>query len=214
MHTCSADGCGREATRTRNTWCEMHYYRLRRNGSLDLPKWESRRKPRPPCTAPGCEREARLVDGTLCHMHERRLARTGRVEGMGRAPELCVIDGCTDPARTVAGHCGKHHERIRKHGDPETVDVPRWTGDRASYSAVHQRLPRERGRAATHACVDCGGGAHQWSYGHVNGPGHRECEIGPYSVDLDDYYPRCTSCHKKFDQAPRATTPMKENIHA
>lgn len=215
MHLCSADGCGREATRTRKTWCETHYYRLRRNGSLELPPKESKRLPRPPCTAEGCDRDARLVSGSLCHMHERRLARTGRVDGMGSAPENCVIDGCPDPARTIAGHCGKHHERIKRHGAPDVVLAPRWTGERASYTAVHQRLARVRGRASTHRCVDCSKAASQWSYGHARGPGHRECEAGPYSVDLADYDPRCVSCHKKFDLAHlgKVITTKKEHAH-
>lgn len=131
---------------------------------------------------------------------------------MGSAPEHCVVDGCSDPARTIAGYCGKHNERVRRHGDPDTVLVPKWTGDQASYSAVHLRLRKWRGRASAHQCIDCGKRAGQWSYGHARGPGHRECEVGPYSVDLADYDPRCVTCHKKFDLAHlgKALTNTKE----
>lgn len=178
MPTCSADGCNREATRTRKTWCEMHYYRLRRTGTTDprprKPKPEPRApRPRPgtvPCGADDCDRLA--TRGRWCRMHAARVERHG-----------------TPDAVT--------HQRDRN--IPRAEQSPRWTGDAATYTAVHQRLRYRRGRAAEHRCVDCGGTAAQWSYERTDGPGHRESPTGPYSVDLDDYSPRCIPCHKRFD---------------
>lgn len=155
MPTCRADGCDREATRTRKTWCEMHYHRLRRTGTTD---------PRPTKVA-----------------------------------QECRVDGCGRPRKGRDGLCGMHHERVRKHGSTDVRLRAHWTGDGATYDAVHQRLRAQRGPARTHACADCGGTARQWSYQRTGGPGHRESETGPYSVDLDDYAARCVPCHKKFD---------------
>lgn len=36
--TCTADGCTKPARSGRSKYCEMHYYRLRRIGRLDLPQ--------------------------------------------------------------------------------------------------------------------------------------------------------------------------------
>lgn len=104
-----------------------------------------------------------------------------------------------------------HRARLERHGDPNVVvaiedrDYPRgernvnWTGEDASYQAVHQRLRRVRGNAREHQCVDCSEDASQWSYSELGGCWARMSEEGPYSVDLDDYKPRCASCHKRFD---------------
>lgn len=111
----------------------------------------------------------------------------------------CSVDGCEKPRKCRDGLCGMHHERVRKHGSPGVRIRAHWTGDAATYAAVHQRLRRERGRARDHRCGDCDRPAAQWSYSRTGGPGHRESETGPYSVDLDDYTARCVPCHKKFD---------------
>jgi hypothetical protein len=95
-----------------------------------------------------------------------------------------------------------HWLRLKKRNDPnfEYVGdvVARWTGDDATYMAVHQRLRIRRGSAKLHKCVDCGLDAKQWSYEH-NDPNEKSSELGPYSTDLNYYSPRCISCHKKFD---------------
>lgn len=70
-----------------------------------------------------------------------------------------------------------------------------------SYGAIHTRLAVARGSARTHACVDCGGSADQWSYDHDD-PDEMISSLGhPYSGDLDHYLPRCCSCHRAFDAA-------------
>lgn len=58
---------------------------------------------------------------------------------------------------------------------------PRW-------HAKHRAVRKERGRASSYECVDCGGKAHDWSQRHdVSGdsPSH--------------FDPRCVSCHRKYD---------------
>lgn len=34
--------------------------------------------------------------------------------------EVCVMDDCGNPRKTRTGYCGKHWERIKRHGDPTT----------------------------------------------------------------------------------------------
>lgn len=179
MPTCSVSGCGDYPRSSGADLCEKHYGRKRRTGTTDLlPRKSKRGKPIPP---------ARRERGT------------------------CVVEGCDLIDSGPHGMCAKHKTRVDRHGDPSVfvpyserdmpkgASNPRWTGAQASYYAIHQRLKRARGRARAHRCTDCSGPASQWSYTRTNGPGHRECEIGPYSVDLADYDPRCVSCHKKFD---------------
>ena len=63
---------------------------------------------------------------------------------------------------------------------------------------VHRHLVRDRGRAATHVCVDCGGPACDWSYDHQD-PTELCDHRGPYSTDLDHYQARCRTCHRALD---------------
>ena len=65
-----------------------------------------------------------------------------------------------------------------------------WTGNKASYSARHQRLHAERGSAQQHPCVDCSGPALEWSQ-----------VTGSSGLDVyKDYQPRCRSCHMRYDK--------------
>jgi hypothetical protein len=64
--------------------------------------------------------------------------------------------------------------------------------DHKAYTAVHVRLLRSRGSAAQHQCIDCGQIAREWSYNHSQSNVR-------YSLNLDDYDPRCRACHVRFD---------------
>lgn len=83
---------------------------------------------------------------------------------------------------------------------------PMWTGDDASYNAVHFRLWRSRGRASEHLCA-CGDQAREWAYQHGD-PDERQSRLGPYSVDLDRYLPKCVKCHRRLDRKPDFRPPM------
>lgn len=63
---------------------------------------------------------------------------------------------------------------------------------------MHTRLAAMFGKATGYRCVDCGGGAEQWSYDHLD-PDELASESGPYSTSPDHYKPRCIPCHKRFD---------------
>lgn len=76
------------------------------------------------------------------------------------------------------------------------------------YYSVHFQLSEVCGSASEHQCADCGGPASDWSYNHA-----ADVEISEwvrvrgkpalrrYSLDPDDYAPRCRSCHTRLDRA-------------
>ena len=63
---------------------------------------------------------------------------------------------------------------------------PLWVGD--NIKNFHKWIEKKRGKASEHKCVDCDKQAHDWS--NVD---HK------YSKNLDDYFSRCVSCHRKWD---------------
>jgi hypothetical protein len=92
---------------------------------------------------------------------------------------------------------------------PRGPESPRWVGDLASYETVHRRL----GNASQHRCVDCGGGAAEWSY--IGGDPNEKCSAKGYrySVDLSYYVPRCRSCHQHFDPARTKSPSGVRGVH-
>ena len=56
------------------------------------------------------------------------------------------------------------------------------------YDPIHKRIRYHRGSAYQYKCIDCEAIAHEWSYIH---------ETDPY--DIDNYEPRCKSCHCIYD---------------
>ncbi len=169
----------------------------------------------PPCIIEGCGRDAKTLNRTLCTTHYNR-TKTGTpleqpVRLVRPARGTCVVPDCEVLDCGPHGYCAKHHGRVAHNGSPDIVKHqrdrdnkwekhPRWTGSDATYTAVHQRLKKVRGKASERACVDCGSPARQWSYTHDD-PRELHSELGPYSADLDRYEARCVSCHKRFDLA-------------
>ncbi|MCW2165378.1 hypothetical protein B0I12_002533 [Microbacterium hydrothermale] len=164
------------------------------------------------CIVTECGRPARTLNRTLCTTHYNR-TKTGQsldapVRAFRRQSGPCRAEGCDRVDSGSHGYCNTHILRLRRHGSLELppyrkADHPRWTGSEATYSAVHQRLRQEKGRADQHQCIDCSKVAHHWSYTHDD-PNERAGQFGAYSVDLSRYVPRCASCHKRFDMARRA----------
>lgn len=179
MRPCAVEGCPRP--HFAKGWCNTHYYRLRRNGTLDLksvvraaPKAKAPRPEKRECAAPGCNA---IEDGRcgMCKLHDTRRRRHG------------------DP--TVMVH---QRDRNLPRGDRNA----NWTGDAATYSAVHQRVKKVRGAASEHRCK-CDATARQWAYQHGDpneriGPMHNG-ELAPYSTNIQAYEPMCVPCHKKYD---------------
>lgn len=116
-----------------------------------------------------------------------------------RQAARCAVTGCNRPIK-ARGWCDTHYTRWRRTGDPRG-DTP--IGARSiphpdSYSAVRQRIRRERGPASALACMDCGTGARDWSYDYSDPHEHIDPARGyRYSTDVDRYVPRCRSCHRR-----------------
>lgn len=69
------------------------------------------------------------------------------------------------------------------------------------YVRAHRKVARVRGKADTHACIDCGDQAQEWSFNYENpSPLFAGERRTPYSHDPSDYDPRCKKCHLKFDR--------------
>ena len=116
---CSVHGCGRPV-RAR-TWCQRHYARWLRTGTLEARTWTRQGE----CTVEGCDQPA--WSGGLCEMHRWRV----RVHGEPGAPAKikrrrakerlpCSVDGC-ERLRKGKLYCRLHTERLRRTGD---VGVP------------------------------------------------------------------------------------------
>lgn len=65
---------------------------------------------------------------------------------------------------------------------------PFWKGEDVSYINLHTWVRRHKGKASEYKCIDCKKMANQWS--NID---------GKYKRELDNFQPRCRSCHKKYD---------------
>lgn len=70
---CEVDGCEKTVRSRNSPYCETHYYRLRRNGTLDT---IAPRVPDAECIVDGCSAPARYSDGH-CRNHRLGLDRNG-----------------------------------------------------------------------------------------------------------------------------------------
>lgn len=59
-----------------------------------------------------------------------------------------------------------------------------------SILTLHRRIHRKHGPAKNHKCADCDNQAIDWS---LNG--------SVYTDNVEDYSPRCRSCHVRFDDS-------------
>lgn len=111
----------------------------------------------------------------------------------------CGAPECDREAR-ARGLCFGHYQRLKK-GQP--LDPPlqqRSKREVPTYSALHQRLRRVRGRAQDHPCAEhgCGEQATQWAYLHLDLDPVRE-KGRTYSLDLSLYAPMCRRHHDALD---------------
>lgn len=75
--------------------------------------------------------------------------------------------------------------------------------DYPAYSTAHRRVRAARGKAFEFRCIDCGGVAEEWSYNHRDPNPLTEIIRGRevhYSANVENYDPRCRSCHQEFDR--------------
>lgn len=205
---CVVDGCDRTDLQGHGL-CQMHYCRWRRNGTPGEAA-KRIREPGAACLVESCDRTDLKGHG-WCILHYSRWLSQGDASYepvVTVRATSCEVAGCDKPPRKTGRMCSMHAARVERHGDA-SVKLPtgqargeantRWTGDQASYNAVHLRVKVVRGRAPGHPCALCAGRqAQQWAYDHED-PDERASDVGPYSVVLDHYLPLCIPCHKRFD---------------
>ena len=203
MKPCSIVGCDGVA-KTRG-WCQAHYMRWFLTGTTGSATVVRRPKGRT-CSVPGCDRKH--SGRGYCDAHLQRVQATGDpgpAEIEPRRPgQACKIAGCEKPA-TGRGWCNAHYLRWRNTGDPLTplpAHGANWTGDDATYAAVHGRLRAVRGPASAHKCTSCERMAHHWAYDGSEIAPKTGPRGQPYTTDLSKYVPMCGSCHRIMD-APR-----------
>ena len=108
--------------------------------------------------------------------------------------------------------CGKRFIAVASHlraGVTKSCGHWRAAPDPASYNAIHLRINRTRGRAATFSCVDCGAPAKAWAYNRSG-----ICEVTAfrggyklvYSTDEGQYDPCCGPCHYRRDHPARLSS--------
>lgn len=102
---CEVKGCEKVTRSGKSPHCEMHYYRLRRNGTLDTVK---KRVPDAPCKVDDCEARAYRTDG-FCRNCGLRFDKNGTTAHHAKG-ELHYM-WLTDEAMTY----NAIHSRLRKH---------------------------------------------------------------------------------------------------
>ena len=197
MEKCSIPGC--DGIAKSRGWCQAHYMRWWSTGSVGPAEVIRRPKGRI-CSVEGCNRKH--VGRGFCEGHLRRFKATGDpgpAEFEPRQPkgDPCSVNGCDRP-RYAKGVCGMHYQRLSDHGSLEVPAHYRWTGDDASYNAVHLRLRIQRGKPGEHQC-QCGTRAEQWAFIRGVGPVMHDDEGRPYSTDLSRYEAMCRTCHRRMD---------------
>lgn len=206
--TCVVDECGKPIKA--RGWCNGHYLKWLRYGDPLTAKQMPPGTNGGPCSISGCTNRAHARGLCPTHLRRQRLGqpmetpvRVASYQGL-----VCSVDGCSTKVHS-RGYCGTHYQRWWHHGDPLVVlpanggSMPRdlhpmWSGDRVGYHGIHGRLQTERGRASSQPCADCGNPARDWSYDHED-PDERASDLGPYSLKLEHYQPRCSRCHRVLD---------------
>lgn len=187
---CEVDGC--DAAPLARNLCPKHYRAWRRNGD---PTADRRRRVNI-CEVDGCERPCH--GHGFCFKHYQRWSTHGSATYEAPHHTRCIVQDCDNEPRSLrSGLCDRHYSRRWRHGSVDAViDTRR---DDAGYRAAHGRITKDRGRARTYRCIDCGRRADHWSYRHDD-PDELVSPTGqPYSLDPTHYDPRCAPCHAIFD---------------
>lgn len=166
---CSAPGCGSDARSPGASYCELHYFRLRRNGQIDAIR--PQRQAGGPCSVDGCD--GIDEDCGMCAKHAARTRRHGD-------PHVCI--GPEDRKKLFGPD---NHSWA---GDQVGYDGAH-TRVEAAKGSASEHVCVDCGAAARHWSYD-----HADPDERVGGRGEH-----PYSPDPDHYVPRCVPCHKKFD---------------
>jgi hypothetical protein len=152
------------------------------------------------CSVDACDKA--VVARGWCRTHYMRWKRHGDVNTVKRqSGRVCSIEGCGKPHQS-RGWCWTHYERWRTHGDPLfEAEHSQWLGDAVGYAGAHERLRREQGPASSRDCVDCGAPAEHWSLKRdYRGDLKKNDQDQIWTLDWDDYEPRCVPCHREYDK--------------
>lgn len=177
------------------------------------------------CQVEGCNKPARSRVASMCPMHYHRQYRYGTLR---RTSDLVREGLLPGKAHDVVGHrfgtltavrregshwicqcdCGETRKaslgELNRTGDANTCgNKANHLSDDVEYSGLHERVRAAKGPARRYDCVDCGTTAAHWSYNHAdpnektsNSPDTRGAA---FSLNVDNYEPRCARCHKRFD---------------
>lgn len=118
---------------------------------------------------------------------------------------------CKECTRTVysRGLCESHYKSLLREENPSYDTAQREllkiTHSRLSpmYKEVHRNITKAKGKAREYSCVDCGGTADEWSLNKESSIiyyGIPDRQTYPYSLNLEDYAPRCRKCHGFYDK--------------
>lgn len=160
------------------------------------------------CAVDDCERVRGW--GQYCKTHGLRNRKYGSPDVVHKSGvDFNVRSDCSMPDCAEKAHahklCVKHYSRWRSHGDANVVLPTEGRPPKhgiTGYDGAHKRVARLRGPARERLCVDCGANATAWSYDGRDPEQLRDLERGSlYSLKAEHYEPRCTSCHRKFDDA-------------
>lgn len=180
-------GCGQPIYRTVAVAPIKHYHGL---------------ECRPRCSVDGCDKPTHSKG--MCSAHATRAARHGdplAPKLRGRNEGECEVDGCDKPMRKTR-LCASHYAMLTAHGEIRDWAY-RW--GEGGYVPTHAMLRRRRGRPESHACVDCGATAEEWSYDGGDPEERIDPDRGaPFTRNLDYYSPRCVRCHRFYDENPIA----------
>lgn len=157
---------------------------------------------RPRCDIDDCGRPTHSKG--MCSAHSRRASRHGDpLTPLVRKPNegACSVDDCDQPMRKT-GLCAGHYVMLARYGEIREWNY-RW--GEGGYVPTHALLRRTRGRPETHACVDCGLTAREWSYDGGDPAEQIDPNRGcPFTRNFEYYSPRCVRCHRFYDENPIA----------
>lgn len=141
---CIADGCSDATRSTGSPYCEKHYYRLRRNGTLTAKPWHRRGI----CAAEDCTEPERELG--MCVKHAARVRRHADPEFVapvrygsdhrGWIGDRVGYIGAHGRVKTVKGYASKYqcidcgeraHHWSYDHADPDEL----WEAKKGPYSA-------------------------------------------------------------------------------
>lgn len=108
--TCDVPAC--ERNYYARGWCQLHYDRVRKYGTPDLPQRE--RITGVPCSIDECDKLA--VGRGWCPMHWYRWKKHGSTDAPAGAarPTQCSLDGCAEAANVAGsarGLCPRHYQQ-------------------------------------------------------------------------------------------------------